>query len=99
MAFSQNFSQNSNPLVEAENNKNIIVRDVAGFFGRQDSTSADQLLFGGMETKKNEKGPSSPESDGEYNGMDIMDKHEKNYMSPIVSLNIPDVLGNVYMLF
>ena len=52
-----------------------------------------------MEAKKNEKETSSPESDGEYNGMDIMDKHEKNYMSPIVSLNIPNVPGNAYMSF
>ena len=75
--------RSSNPLLEAENNKNIIIRDVAGFFGRQDSSCAAQILFDGGDTKDNEEESSSPED-----GMDALDKQEQTYMSPIVSFNL-----------
>jgi hypothetical protein len=43
-------------------------------------------LFDGADAKNNERERLSPLSDEDVNVMDLMDKHEKNYMSPIVSL-------------
>ena len=71
--------QKSNPIAEAEYHKSVIVKDVARMFGRQDSSSAGEILFGGMERNYNVK--ESPESP-------ILPEDQKDYMSPIVSLTL-----------
>ena len=67
--------------MDAEYHKKVIVKDVARQFGRQDSTSVNEMLLGGMEANDRAEESTSPESP-----VLMMDKtYQKEYMSPIVS--------------
>ena len=79
VSYSQ--KQPSNSVLDAEYHKNVIVRDVARNFGRQDSSSAADLLFGGGSSR--DSGNGSKET--YYPEMDEVNKEVNHYMSPIVS--------------
>ena len=83
------YKTNSNPLAEAEYHKNVIVRDVARNFGRQHSSTAEELLFGGSVTacEKTQSPCISIKSTPTTNYIDMDDEKENNYMSPIVSIS------------
>ena len=83
------YKTNSNPLAEAEYHKNVIVRDVARNFGRQHSSTAEELLFGGSVTAcdKTQSPCISIKSTPTTNYIDMDDEKENNYMSPIVSIS------------
>ena len=83
------YKTNSNPLAEAEYQKNVIVRDVARNFGRQHSSTAEELLFGGSVTAcdKTQSPCISIKSTPSTNYIDMDDEKENNYMSPIVSVS------------
>ena len=96
VSVSQSIRKTSNPLLEAEYHKNVIVRDVARNFGRQDSSSAGEMLFNWMEAKNNSKESPSPESPTNF--IDEGDQVEVNYMSPIVSLYLIHYTFNLYLI-
>ena len=80
VSYSQ--KQPNNSVLDAEYHKNVIVRDVARNFGRQDSSIAADLLFGGSERSR-DSGNGSKET--YYPEMDEVNKEVNHYMSPIVS--------------
>ena len=70
-----------NPLEEAEYHKNVVVRDTARMFGRQDSSSVGDILLSGVDCPNKLQETPSPESP-----ILVDDKaYKKDYMSPIVS--------------
>ena len=73
--------QPTNAVLDPEYHKNVIVRDVARNFGRQDSSSTADLLFGSKDSK--DSGNGSKET--YYPEIDEVNKEENHYMSPIVS--------------
>ena len=73
--------QPTNAVLDPEYHKNVIVRDVARNFGRQDSSSTADLLFGSKDSK--DSGNGSKEN--YYTEIDDVNKEENHYMSPIVS--------------
>ena len=79
VSYSQ--KQPTNVVLDPEYHKNVIVRDVARNFGRQDSSHAADLLFGSRDSK--DSGNGSKEI--YYPEIDEVNKEENHYMSPIVS--------------